>query len=274
MGLADAIIIPDVLPYLVALLALLLVWQFHQVQVMKGRIQAVDFWDRVGVRMYVHINPDDKETCSVCRDAIGRVFRPSVVAKKDFSPLHGFCTNPTGCRCLLVGMYGAWPEARQLVERLRVESKKRTIQLSEKELAELLNGSWERSVSATTDRISIHMLEASRAETSDPETAIIRYRFVIDQAKEARDLPFVVPSYFRLVDVLAQVGGPDDALEVIDRFEQRYESKKPIPYFPTETQRGLMSLKKSRLSRFMTRSSRRQPQGGSPDSARVSSRIA
>ncbi len=243
----DIIILPDVLPYLVAILCLLIVWQYHQMQVMAGRIQAVDFWDRVGVRMYFHVNPDDSNTCPVCRQANRRVFRPSTVAKKNFSPLHGSCTNPSGCRCLLVGIYGSWPEARRLMDRMKTEFKRNAGQLSDNEMSELLGGSWEKSISAPTDRISVHMLEANRAEAGDPEASIVRYRFVIDQAKEARDLPFVVPSYFRLTELLVKVARPHEALDVIDRFEERYRAKKALPYSPTETQRGLMSLKKSRL---------------------------
>jgi len=243
----DIIILPDVLPYLVAILCLLIVWQYHQMQVMAGRIQAVDFWDRMGVRMYFHINPDDPNTCAVCREANRRVFRPSAVAKKNFSPLHSSCTNPSGCRCLLIGIYGSWPEARRLMDRLKVEFKRNAGQLSDNQMNELLGGSWEKSISAPTDRISVHMLEAIRAEASDPEAAIVRYRFVIDQAKEARDLPFVVPSYFRLAELLVKVGRPHEALDIIDRFEERYQARKALPYSPTETQRGVMSLKKSRL---------------------------
>ncbi len=57
MDTQTGIIIPDILPYLVALLALLVVWQYHQMQVLKGRILAVDIFDRSGVRMYLVRDP-------------------------------------------------------------------------------------------------------------------------------------------------------------------------------------------------------------------------
>jgi hypothetical protein len=247
MGSA-AIILPDLLPYLIAILALLVVWQYHQMQVMKGQILAIDVFDRSGIRMYLYVVPNDKNTCEVCCEANGRVFLPSEVTKMHFTPLRGQCANPGKCVGLLVGIYGAWPEARQLLERLRTAKKKTPLQLSAPELEALIRGPWERSISAATDRISVHMLEAIYYEETKPETSITNYRYLLDQAREVRHLPLVVPSYFRLTELLARLGRTQEALDVIEQFESRYKGKKPGPHFPTETQRGLMSLKKSRLN--------------------------
>jgi hypothetical protein len=147
-----------------------------------------------------------------------------------------------------VGLYGAWPEARHLLERLRIAKKKTTLQLSMPELVALIRGPWERSISAATDRISVHMLEAILYEETNPETAITNYRYLIDQAREVRHLPLVVPSYFRLTELLARQGRAQEAIDVIEQFESRYKGKKVGPHTPTEIQRGLMSLKKSRLT--------------------------
>jgi xanthosine utilization system XapX-like protein len=63
---------PDVTVYLVAILGLLVVWQYYQMQIMAGRILAVDIFDRSSIRMYVYVIPDDDHICEVCSAAHGR----------------------------------------------------------------------------------------------------------------------------------------------------------------------------------------------------------
>lgn len=236
------------MPYLLGVLGLLLVWQFYKLQVLSGRIQAVDFWDRSGTRMFIHSTVQDEHTCGPCQEANGNVFLPSLSTKKNFTTLEEPCTNSAGCRCLVIGIYGAWREAQRLVDYLRKRSKKTPLKLTDRVVTELLAGDWEKTISGGADRIAIHMLEAMRMEGSDPEASLFRYRFVVTQATSARDLYLVVPAYVRLVDLLAKVGRDEEALEVINGFENRYEGKKPIPPFPTEAQRGAMSVQKSRLA--------------------------
>src|SRR5919199_5840335 len=152
---------PDITLYLVAILGLLVIWQYYQMQVMAGRILAVDIFDRSGTRMYIYVVPDDDTICAQCASANGRVFSPSQVAKKGFSPTDAKCKRPIPCPGVLIGLYGGWLEARGVLERLRANLKrKRAIQLSAEELRAMVNGQWERSISAETDRLAIHMLEA------------------------------------------------------------------------------------------------------------------
>lgn len=245
------VIVPEIVPYLAGLLALLVVWEYHQILVLKGRIQAVDIFDRSGIRMYIHVAPSNNDTCAGCQDLHGRVFLPSMVAKRLSNPSQGHCTNPGGCRCLLIGLYGAWPEGRQLVERLRT-AKRRPVKISDEELVRLINGPWEQSVSAETDRISVHMLEALSYELSNPETSMMGYRYVIDHARQVRDLQYVLPSFMRMVDLLIGQRRYNDGLELIERFEKRYAKKKTGPLYPTEIQRGLISLKKARLTKAVS----------------------
>lgn len=240
-------VIPDVTPYLLGVLGLLLVWQFYKLQVLAGRIQAVDFWDRSGTRMFIHSTVQDDHACAPCLEANGHVFLPSLSTQKHFTTLREPCANASGCRCLVIGIYGAWREAQRLVDYLRKRSKKSPLKLTEKVVVELLSGDWEKTISAGADRIAIHMLEAMRMEGSDSEAAVFRYRFVVTQATSARDLYLVVPAYLRLVELLARLKRHEEAVEVIQGFEKRYEDKKPIPPFPTEAQKGAMSIIKSRL---------------------------
>jgi tetratricopeptide (TPR) repeat protein len=239
--------VPDFLPHMVGILLLLLVWQYHQMQVMAGRIQAFDIFDRSGIRMYVFATPQQDQICDSCRAAGGTVFLPTRVAETEFSPLETPCTRSGNCTGALVGLYGAWLEARGVLDRLYADKKQGRLKLSPEELRGLLNGQWERSVGAATDRLGVHMLEALCYETINPDVAIQSYRYVVDQAREIRHLLLLVPAYLRLVDVLGRAGRYEEAIQAIEQFESRFPRTKRARHFPTEAQRGLMSLKKSRL---------------------------
>ncbi len=185
----------DVGIYLVAVLALLVIWQYYKMQIMAGRILAVDIFDRSGIRMYFYVTADDDHICDVCSDANGRVFSSSQVAKRSFSPLDGKCKRAVPCASVLVGLYGGWLEARGVLERLRANLRSgQRIQLSPEEMRAMVNGQWERSISADTDRLGIHIIEAMCYEKINADVAIAGYRFVVDQAKEIRHLMLDSPS--------------------------------------------------------------------------------
>src|SRR5206468_6225633 len=138
----------DPLIYLIAILVLLLVWQYYKIQVMAGRILAVDIFDRSEIRMYLYATPNDEQTCNACSAVNGRVFLPSLITRSDFTPREEPCMKPTPCPGVLVGLYGAWSEARRALDRLRSSRKQGYIQLSIQEFREVLDGPWERAVSA------------------------------------------------------------------------------------------------------------------------------
>ena len=124
-----SIVLPEIFPYLLAIFGLLVLWQYYQLRVMKGRILAVDIFDRSGIRMYLYAVADNLQACEVCRSAHGTVFPPSEVMKRQFSPIKGICNSPDRCIGFLVGLYGAWPEANRIVERLRLSRKREPIHL-------------------------------------------------------------------------------------------------------------------------------------------------
>ena len=247
MEAETGIVLPDILPYLLGVLGLLALWQFHQMQVMKGRILAIDIFDRSGIRMYLYVVADDPQTCEACRSAHGTVFPPSEVMKNHFSPIAGTCGNPAGCIGFLVGLYGAWPEAQQIVKRLRSSHKREPIRLCFDELNALILGSWERSMSASTDRLGIYVLEAVLGDHANPDIAIGKYHYVLENAVEVRHMHLVVPIYFRLVELLIRQERTTEALQFIQQFENRFKGKEPGPHAPTDKQFGLMSIKKSRI---------------------------
>lgn len=237
----------DVTIYLVGILGLLVVWQYYQMQIMAGRILAVDIFDRSGIRMYLYVTPDDDHICEVCAASNGRVYSPSQVAKKNFSPLDGKCQRPTPCVGVLIGLYGAWLEARGVLENLRRNIKNGGIQLSTEEVRALVNGQWERCISADTDRLGIQMIEALSYEKINQEIAIQGYRYVVEEAREVRHLLLLVPAYLRLMQLLLRAGEEAEALEVIERFENRFPSTKRGPHFPSEKHREAMKTKKAQL---------------------------
>ena len=252
------ITIPDVVPYLLAILGLLLVWQVHDVQVKAGRIAAVDFWEQSGIRMFIHVTPNDLIACQACREANGKVFPPTVVASKGFHAQISPCTNPGGCRCQRVGLYGGWPEAGQVQARLKEGPE--LIRLSDEELNRMLDGARERIAGASADRVSVHILRAMRGESTNPAAAVDHYRYVLDHAREARDLSFVAPAYLRVSELLERMDRPAEALAAVEKFFKAWGEKKLGPTVPTETNREVMASRKTRLETLLRQSGRRTDQ--------------
>jgi hypothetical protein len=237
--------LPEAMPYLLAILGLLLLWLLYKSQILAGRVKAADPRDRSGVRLFLHVTPADTHVCPACRVAKGMAFLPNVIASKQFRPMDRTCTNPAGCRCLLVGLYGAWPEAERV--RAQLGKYKGRIKLSNEEFDGLVDGSQGRRAGIVADQVSVAILEALRAEGSNPDLAIERYRFAVDNAKRERDLGFIVPAYLRLTDLLEQRGHLADALDAVERFSIACGNMKEGADLPTEAQLALMSLRKTRL---------------------------
>jgi len=248
MNFLSSLTIPDFMPSLVGILVLLVIWQYHQKQVLAGRIQAVDIFDRSGIRMFIYAAPDSVRICEACRMASGTVYLPSQVAKNESIQLQTQCARAEKCTTVLVPLYGSWLEARGVVERLKANRKKGHIALSPEELRCVINGQWERSISAVTDRLGVHMLEGLAYETINPELAICSYRYVIDQAQEIRHLLLLVPAYMGLIELLAKQGRPEEALQVIEQYESRFPQNQRGRHYPTEQQRRWVSTKKSYLT--------------------------
>ncbi len=252
------ITIPDIVPYLLAILGLLLVWQVHDIQVKAGRIAAVDFWEQSGIRMFIHVTPNDLIACQACRETSGKVFPPTVVASKGFQAQINPCTNPGGCRCQRVGLYGGWPEAGHVQAKLKEGPE--PIRLSDEELSRMLDGARERTAGASADRVSVHMLRAMRAESTNPAAAVDHYRYVLDHAREARDLSLVAPAYLRMSELLERMDRPAEALAAVEKFFKAWAEKKLGPTAPTGANREVMASRKTRLETLLRQSGRRTDQ--------------
>ena len=238
--------LPETYPYLMAILGLTLIWRFHEMQVKAGRIKAKDFWEASGVRLFLHVTPGDTQACLACKESANFVFLPGLVASKKFTPQDKPCTNPSGCRCVMVGLYGGWAQAVSALAAAKKNGGK--TRLSDAELKALIDKSSEARAGASADRISLRMLNALRAEGSQAETAIEHYRYILSHAEEDRDLALMVPTYLRLSELLEKSGKASEALDLVEQCLKDYGEKKKGPDAPTEVQRAAMNTRKSLLA--------------------------
>jgi len=246
LNLLNQIELPDTYPYLMGILGLVVIWKFHDMQVKAGRIKAKDFWETSGVRIFLRATPNDAQACTACKETANFVFLPSLVTSKKFSPQDKPCTNPAGCRCVMVGLYGGWAQA---LSALAMAKKSRgKARLNDAELKNLIEKSAEARAGASADRISLRMLNALRAESSQTETAIEHYRYILSHAEEDRDLALMVPAYLRLSELLEKAGKASEALDLVEQCLRDYGEKKKGPDAPTEAHRAALNTRKSRLA--------------------------
>ncbi|MDO8546704.1 MAG: hypothetical protein Q7R68_05015 [Nitrospirales bacterium] len=243
--------LPETYPYLMAVLGLTVIWKFHDLQVKAGRIKAKDFWETSGVRLFLHATPGDAQACLACKESTNFVFLPGLVASKKFTPQDKPCTNPSGCRCIMVGLYGGWAQAVSALAAAKKNGGK--TRLSDSDLKALIDKSSEARVGvgiagASADRISLRMLNALRAEGSQAETAIEHYRYILSHAEEDRDLALMVPTYLRLSELLEKSGNVSEALDLVEQGLRDYGEKKKGPDAPTEAQRVALNTRKNLLA--------------------------
>ena len=246
LNLLSQIQLPDTYPYLMAILGLTVIWKFHDMQVKAGRIKAKDFWETSGVRLFLHATPGDAQACLACKESTNFVFLPGLVASKKFTPQDKPCTNPSGCRCVMVGLYRGWAQAVSALAAAKKNGGK--TRLSDSELKTLIDKSSEGRAGASADRISLRMLNALRAEGSQAETAIEHYRYILSHAEEDRDLALMVPTYLRLSELLEKSGKASEALDLVEQCLRDYGEKKKGPDAPTEAQRAAMNTRKNLLA--------------------------
>jgi hypothetical protein len=239
--------LPETYPYLMAIFGLTLIWKFHDMQVKAGRIKAKDIFERSGVRLFLHATPGDAQACLACKESTNFVFLPGLVASKKFTPQDKPCTNPSGCRCVMVGLYGGWAQALSALAEAKKNGGK--TRLADAELKTLIEKSVEARAGASADRISLRMLNALRAEGSQPETAMEHYRYILSHAEEDRDLVLMVPTYLRLSELLEKSGKASEALGLVEQcLRDHGEKKKKDPDALTDAQRAALNTRKNLLA--------------------------
>jgi hypothetical protein len=246
----------EFLPHLLAVLGLLMTWELHDIEVRAGRIRprpalarrALLRWVRVhgGSRLYILATPNDERSCVTCRQAYGKVTSAAAIKNKRFRPLDNLCTNPSGCRCELVGLIGNWPDAEQLSKSLR-QSGQPTI-LSESQMVQLTASAG--ALPRGPDRPALYLLEALRAEGVNPQFAMSRYRSLICQAVDGEVHGYVVPAYLRLSDLLERAGNLAAALDVVDEFMNILRGRISADP-PNRSQIKIMSARRARLLRLL-----------------------
>ncbi len=245
-----SIFVPEHIPYLLLILGLLLVWELYKIKEGRGHLEALGFINRSGFRFFLHVTPEDSATCPSCREANGMAYLPSIVAAGKYRPMAKTCTNPGGCRCVMVGLYGAWPQA----ERVRASLKKKggRGRLSSEQVEALLEGARAgRSGATVIDRLALCLVEATRIEPREPKTAMERYQVLLDQADDERDQALVVPAYLRLSELLESNGRKADALNVVEQFCRVYGDHKERRHGPSEGQFEAMNIRRTRLRRLV-----------------------
>lgn len=241
------LVILPIVPYLGALLGLLLIWRHHDMQIAAGNRLALGLFNRSGMRMYLFAAPDMGQICPACREIHGTVFHPRLAEAPSFSPLASPCKSPDVCASVLIGFYGGWLEAADAVKRLAAPKSEGRVKLTPQELSKLARGWCASSPGAAVDRVGVEMLTALLAERATPIHAVTAYGHVVDKAKETRELSLLVPAYLRLTSLLAQRGDPKRAIQVIEHFEKRYYRCEPGPHYPTARQRRAMAVMKPYL---------------------------
>ena len=242
-----SIVILPIVPYLGVILGLLVVWRHHQIQVAAGNRLALGLFNRSGMRFFLYATPDIEQICPVCRAVHGTVFHPHIVQTKTFTPLETPCKSPEVCAGVLIGFYGGWLEAGDIIRRLSSTKPDGRLKLSQEELHKLVKGWCENYAGAVLDRGGVHMLRALLFERSNPIQSIVNYGGVVDQPAETRHGSLLVPAYIRLTSLLAQRGDLKRAIQVVDHFEKRYYRREPGPYYPTAKQRRVMAVMKPYL---------------------------
>lgn len=214
----------QVSPYLLAVLGLLFIWLFYELQVRAGRIRKKDLWERSGIRLFLRVTPNDGKACLACLEATPMVFLPGVAASKKFAPQEHPCANPHGCRCVMIGLYGGWAEARHAL--MEAHKQGGAWRLSPEAMDSLVMGAQDARSGASADCFSIRMLQAMRDEGGNPEAAVSSYRFIADRAGEERDVSFIAPAYTRIGDLLVRLGRKEEAIAEIDKFLDTPDAKK------------------------------------------------
>ncbi len=103
------------------------------------------------------------------------------------------------------------------------------------------------AVYAETDRLGIHMIEALCYEKINHGVSMHGYRYVVQEAREVRHLMLLILAYFRLVQLLVRAGQGAEALELIERFENRFPATRRGPHFPSDEQRNVMKTRKTHM---------------------------
>jgi hypothetical protein len=254
-----ALLIPEEVPSLLAVLGLLFCWELHDIEVRQGRIQPKPLLafliplrielPTVGARptLYLYMARNDPRTCRRCRAAHAHVFSGHTPWE---AGARIRCEDCLGCRCVIIPLAGRWPAAKQLLNELN--SQRGPVQLSEQDIHALIHQG--RGVKiADHDQVALRLLSAMLLEVTNPQAALSRYSQALAQATEGHHTLIRAAAYIRSSEFLEQSGHSEDALQVTRDFIREFTDKER-DCFVTKPQYDGMVARRNRLIRSLMRS--------------------
>ena len=255
-----ALIIPEEVPSLLAILGLLFCWELHDVEVRQGRIKPKTLaayliplrieLPTVGARptLYIYMARNDPRTCQRCRAAHAHVFSGRTPWE---AGARIRCEDPLGCRCVIIPLEGRWPVAKQLSDRLN--SQRGPVHLSEQDIHDLIHQG--RGGKTTDhDQLALRLLSAMLLEDTNPQAVLSWYRQALAQATKGHHTLIRAAAYLRSVEFLEQSGYSKDALQVTRNFFREF-TEKEHDCFLTKPQYAGMVARRNRLIRSLLYSS-------------------
>ncbi len=227
--LTTILIIPEEMPSYLGVLGLLLCWELHAIEARLRR--AV-----VPLQLYLCLSEDDPQTCKRCHLAHLRVFLGRMPREVGFR-IH--CSNPLGCRCVLIPITRQWPTAKQLWSQITGESGSH--RLSNEDLHALLLEGGDLS---DRDRLAQTVLQAVLAEETNLEAALQSHRQTIAQATETSIALLQAAAYMRLAEILERSGDSSEALQVTRTFLKAFSEKERYCLLTKPQYNGMLARQK------------------------------
>ena len=255
-----ALLIPEEVPSLLAVLGLLFCWELHDIEVRQGRIQPKPLLafliplrielPTVGARptLYLYMARNDPRTCRRCRAAHAHVFSGHTPWE---AGARIRCEDCLGCRCVIIPLEGRWPAAKQLLNELN--SQRGPVQLSEQDIHALIHQGSRGGKIADHDHLALRLLSAMLLEVTNPPAALSRYSQALAQATGGHDTLIRAAAYIRSAEFLEQSGHSEDALQVTRDFIREFTDKER-DCFLTKPQYDGMVARRNRLLRSLMRS--------------------
>jgi len=268
-----ALIIPEEVPSLLAVLGLLFCWELHDVEVRQGRIQPKNLQaylialrtelpslridlpslridlPTVGARptLYLYMARNDPRTCRLCRAAHAHVFSGRTPWE---AGARIRCEDQFGCRCGIIPLEGRWAATKQLLNELN--SQRGPVQLSEEDIHNLIRQGRIGKI-ADHDHLALKLLSAMLLEETHPHAALNYYNQALAQATEGHPTLIRAAAYLRSVEFFEQSGHFEDALQVTRNFFKEFTDKER-DRFLTKPQYDGMVARRNRLIRSLMRS--------------------
>ncbi len=257
-----ALMIPEEVPSLLAVLGLLFCWELHDVEVRQGRIQPKNLQAYlISLRTELSSLRIELPTLRIELPTVGA--RPTLylyMARNDQRTCRGRtpweagarirCEDQLGCRCVIIPLEGRWAATKQLLNELN--SQRGPVQLSEEDIHNLIRQGRSAKI-ADHDHLALKLLSAMLLEETNPQEALNYYNQALAQATEGHPTLIRAAAYLRSAEFFEQSGHFEDALQVTRNFFKEFTDKER-DCFLTKPQYDGMFARRNRLIRSLMRS--------------------